>query len=154
LATNSDFKDLLQRFNALEVRYLVVGGYALAFHAQPRFTKDVDIWVEPAAENASRVYRAVANFGAPLDGVSEADFTTPGVVFQMGMPPNRIDILTAIDGVDFPGAWARRVSGIYDGVPVHYLSREDLITNKTASDRPQDRIDVELLKSTRPEPER
>ncbi len=142
---NPDFRDLFCAFNARDVRFLVVGAYAVTFHARPRFTKDLDVWVDPKEDNARRVWQALAEFGAPLTGVAEADFTRPGVVLQIGVVPNRIDVLTSITGVAFRDAWGRRVSSEYGDQAIHVLSREDLIVNKKALGRPSDLADVAEL---------
>jgi hypothetical protein len=142
---NSDFSDLLQCLNDEDVRCLVVGGYAVMFHTEPRFTKDLDVWVDPTPENAKRVWQALVRFGAPTDKLSIDDLTTPGVFFVMGVAPTRIDILTTIDGVSFPEAWSRAAAGSYGGVPVRFLSVADLIRNKRAVGRPQDLLDVARL---------
>lgn len=144
---NRDFRDLLAAFNAHEVRYLVVGAYAVTFHSRPRFTKDFDVWVEPSADNAPRVVRALTQFGAPLaaHGVTQADFQRPGVVYQMGSPPNRVDVLTAIDGREFADCWPRRVMSTFGDAAVAYLSKADLIVNKRIVGRPQDVDDVRAL---------
>jgi hypothetical protein len=142
---NPDFKELLSEFNARDVRYLVVGGYAFAFHAKPRTTKDMDIWVEPSAKNARAVWNALAKFGAPMRDVTTQDFETVGTVYQIGQPPNRIDILTRIEAVSFDDAWSSRVAGKYDDVPVWYIGRELLVRNKKALGRLQDLADVETL---------
>jgi hypothetical protein len=144
---NRDFRDLLAAFAAHDVQFLVVGAYAVTFHARPRFTRDLDVWVEPSSTNAPRVMSALTAFGAPLaaHGVSVADFLRPGVVYQMGLPPNRIDILTAVDGLDFGACWPRRVTSTYGDAPVHYLAKADLITNKRTVGRPQDLEDVRAL---------
>jgi hypothetical protein len=102
---NPDFRDLLAEFNAHEVEYLVVGGHALAAHGHVRATKDLDVWVRPTADNAPRVLRALGTFGAPLQDLSEKDLTVPGLILQIGLPPVRIDVITAIDGVGFDLAW-------------------------------------------------
>jgi hypothetical protein len=144
---NRDFRDLLAAFGAHDVRFLIVGAYAVTFHARPRFTKDLDVWVEPSEANAPRVVQALAEFGAPLQahGVTAADFVRPGVVYQMGLPPNRIDILTAVDGLDFAACWPRRVASTYADVAVNYLAKSDLILNKRHGARPQDLEDVKAL---------
>lgn len=144
---NRDFKDLLDALSAHDVRFLVVGGYAVTFHTRPRFTKDLDVWVEPEPDNARKVWAALAAFGVPLraDGVTEQDFCNRGVVYQIGLPPSRIDILTAIAGLEFAPCHARRVESSYGGSPVAYLSRQDLIVNKRAVGRPQDLEDVRAL---------
>jgi hypothetical protein len=147
MASNRDFSELLAAFAAAEVRYLVVGGYAVAHHARPRFTKDLDVWVEPTPANAARVWRALTAFGAPLTDVRLEDFTDPDAVYQIGVAPNRIDVLMGIPAVEFSGAWSRRSEGNYGGQRVHFLSREDLIANKRAVGRPQDMDDVRALEA-------
>jgi hypothetical protein len=142
---NPDFRDLFSELNAAEARYLVVGAYAVTFHARPRFTKDLDLWIDRAPENAARVWKALAAFGAPLAEVRPADFTRPATVFQIGIVPNRIDLLTTIEGVEFPLAWERRVRSEYGDQVVWILSRSDLITNKRTLARPQDLEDVRDL---------
>jgi hypothetical protein len=114
-------------------------------HAVPRFTKDLDIWIEPDDENATRVMEALRQFGAPLSSISEAELTAPGTIFQMGVPPNRIDIVTSIDGVTFDDAWPLRFAASYGDVPIAVLSRAHLIQNKRAVGRPQDLVDAALL---------
>ena len=141
----SDFKELLSIFNQQAVKYLIVGGYAVAEHAEPRFTKDLDIWVEASGENAKRVFGALQSFGAPLSGLTEADFSREGSFYQMGRPPARVDILMSIDGVGFEDAWANRVEADFGGITTSFISRKDLITAKKAAGRPQDLIDVENL---------
>ena len=113
MAINPDFRDLFAALNASGAKYLLVGGYAVAFHARPRFTKDLDVWVDTGGENASRVVAALNEFGAPMESVSDGDLARPGVVFQIGVPPNRIDIVTSIEGVLFDEAWPGRASTIY-----------------------------------------
>ena len=127
------------------MRYLVVGGYAVGFHSKPRYTKGIDVWVEPSPENASRVWTALAVFGAPLTGVTPKDFETPGLVYQIGVPPVRIDIPTRLEGVDFTEAWKARVDWHYGDVPMHVLSKSHLIANKRVVGRPQDPADIKVL---------
>lgn len=145
--TNRDFRDLLAEFSGRDVRFLVVGGYAVTFHSRPRFTKDLDIWIDPVPGNAGRVFEALIAFGCPLavHGVLATDFSTPGTVYQIGVPPNRIDVLTAVEGLRFSECWERRVPAKFGGVDVAYLSREDLILNKKSVGRPQDLEDVRAL---------
>jgi hypothetical protein len=131
--------------NAAGARYLLVGGYAVAFHAQPRFTKDLDVWVDPDPANASRVLAALHEFGAPLHELTVADLERPGTVFQMGFPPNRIDVVTAIDGVSFGEAWPERAQTTYDDQAVPVIGHRLLMQNKRASGRPQDLLDLEIL---------
>lgn len=139
-----DFKELLRIFNANGVRYLIVGAYAVMVYTEPRFTKDLDIWVEAEPRNAAKVFDSLKEFGAPLSDLSARDFATSGF-FQMGRPPVRIDVLMNVDALEFAEAWEKKRPGDFDGVEVNYLSREDLIKNKAASGRPQDLIDLEAL---------
>jgi predicted nucleotidyltransferase len=142
---NSDFSDLLRLFNDNGVRYLVIGGYAVIQYAEPRYTKDLDLWISADAANAAAVFKALREFGAPLSDMTEDDFAHEGYFYQMGVPPVRVDVLMGIPGLHFDGAWARRVDSDFDGLVVSFISREDLITVKHASGRPQDLIDADLL---------
>ena len=142
---NQDFVDLLRAFAAAEVRFLIVGAYALAVHGRPRATGDLDVWVEPSAENAARVIRALSAFGAPLKGIVESDFTAPGVTFQMGVPPGRIDILTNLTGVTFGDAWATRHRGAFGDLDVNYIGRAAFVANKRATGRLKDLAVVDGL---------
>lgn len=144
-----DFKELLSALNEHRVKYLVVGAYAVAIHAQPRATKDLDILVRAGAENAKAVFAALAQFGAPLQGLTAADFAEPGPFFRMGREPVGIDILTAAVGVDFDAAWERRVEDVIDpatGLKANFISRDDLIAAKLASGRLQDLADVDAIR--------
>jgi hypothetical protein len=140
-----DFKDLLCELNEHAVEYLVVGAHALAAHGHLRATKDLDVWIRPDHANASRVLQALASFGAPLHDLKLDDLVSPGLIFQIGVPPLRIDLITAIDGVTFDEAWSSRLATRFHGVPAPVLSRELLIRNKKASGRLQDLADVEQL---------
>jgi hypothetical protein len=142
-----DLKDLLRIFNANAVKYLIVGGHAFGVHAEPRATKDLDLFIGSDRQNANAVFKALGQFGAPMGGLSPSDFTD-GSVFQIGQPPDRIDPLQKIDGVDFNEAWNNRVEGSIDGdTPVSVISRHDLIRNKLASGREQDLLDVKVLRA-------
>jgi hypothetical protein len=144
-----DFKELLSVLNAHHVRYLVIGAYAVSIHAQPRATKDLDIWVKADAENAKAVFAALAEFGAPLQGLTPADFAQPGPFFRMGREPIGVDILTAIPGVEFEASWQRRIEDIVDpgtGLTANFISADDLITTKLASGRLQDHADVDAIR--------
>ena len=144
-----DQRDLLREFNAQRVRYLVIGGYAFSHYTEPRATKDLDLYIDASAENAARVYAALAHFGAPLAGVTAKDFQNPESIFQVGLPPSRIDILQAIEGIDFAAAWNASVPGATgDDIPVRYISVEDLIRNKLALGRRRDLADVEELQKS------
>lgn len=143
---NSDFKDLLRLFGVHEVRYLVVGGYAVSHHAQPRFTKDLDLWIEPSAENATRVAGALIEFGIPLVEVTESDFAQEGLQFAVGMPPSQLDFLTTVPGLQFDECWPERVIVNLGDIPVSYLSKNALIEAKKTAGRPQDLADLEELR--------
>lgn len=144
---NPDFRDLLHEFNEHHVEYLVVGAHALAAHGHVRATKDLDVWVRSSSENAARVYSALRAFGAPLADLSVEDLSSAGTIFQIGVAPIRIDIITAIDGVDFESAWLGRMITRFAGEAVAVLSREHLIQNKRAAGREQDLLDVKWLES-------
>jgi hypothetical protein len=144
---NRDFKELLAEFNAHGVDYLVVGAHALAAHGHVRATVDLDVWIRPSAENAAKVIAALRAFRAPLHDLTEEDLTRDDVVFQIGLPPLRIDILTAIDGVTFEQAWSTRLETTFGGLPTAVLSRADLLANKRAAGRPQDLADLAWLES-------
>jgi len=149
MSVNPDFADLFRTFNDADVRYLVVGAYAVIFHAEPRYTKNVDLWVEPTPGNAERVFRALAAFGAPLDQVRAEDFQEAELVYQIGIEPNRIDILMGIPGLDFAAAWEHAVASRYGDQPIRVLSLDDLILAKRTSGRPQDLLDVARLERIR-----
>jgi hypothetical protein len=142
---NQDFVDLLDAFLRADVRFLVVGAYAFAVHARPRATGDLDIWIEPTAENAGRAMAALGEFGAPLQQVTAQDFTQPDVVFQIGVAPRRIDILTGLTGLTFGEAWADRTAHAIGPLEVPFLGRASLIRNKRATGRPQDIADLSYL---------
>jgi hypothetical protein len=131
--------------NAQSVKALIVGGYAVAFHAKPRFTKDIDLLVEPHPDNAQRLLRALSDFGFGAVDLAVGDFTIPGRVVQLGIAPNRVDLMTAIDGVSFADAWTGRVSGRFGAVPVFYIGKAELVRNKRATGRAQDLADIEAL---------
>lgn len=146
---NQDYFDMFAALNAANVRYLVVGAYAVGFHVEPRTTKDIDIWVEATAENAQRLFKALAEFGAPLENVTVADFCNEEMVYQIGVPPNRIDIIMGLEGVAFDDAWQNRVEAPYDGQKVTMIGREELIEVKKRAGRPQDVEDLKALEAVR-----
>jgi predicted nucleotidyltransferase len=148
---NQDYKEMLQCLLEEKVRFLLVGAYALAVYGYPRATKDIDFFVRATPQNASNVMRALIRFGAPVHDVSESDFSSEGIVFQIGNSPRRIDILTRISGVDFERAYANKALIKVEGVEVPVISLEDLIANKRASGRLQDLADVERLESVLPQ---
>jgi hypothetical protein len=145
MQTNSDFRDLFAALNAVDAEYLVVGALALAAHGHIRATKDLDVWVRATTENAERVHRALAAFGAPLQDLTVDDLASPNLIFQIGVAPVRVDIITSIDGVEFGEAWAEKLASEYADQTVYVLSRRHLIQNKKASGRLQDLADVEAL---------
>jgi hypothetical protein len=142
---NRDFVEMLSALSEAGVEYLVVGAHALAAHGIPRATGDIDIWVRPSPENAKKVRAALAAFGAPLFDLTLDDLSRPGTVFQIGVPPGRIDILTAITGVTFEEAWPRRTSVDLQGIVAPLIGRADFIANKRATGRPKDLADLALL---------
>ena len=144
MAENPHYKELLQLLNEFEVEYLIVGGFAVMKYSEPRYTKDLDVWVHNSRQNALRVIEALTKFGAPLehDKVTAETFTNKRVVYQIGIAPVRIDILTEITGVSFPPAWRKRVASTFFGVPVHFISLDDLVANKQALGRSVDLKDL------------
>lgn len=143
-----DLKELLRAFNEHGVRYLIVGGYAFGAHAEPRATKDLDVFIATDELNSNAVYRALAAYGAPLDGFSPADFRDQSG-FQIGQPPARVDVLQSISGITFEEAWPNRIEGMIDGeVLAPIISKNDLIRNKLKAGRDQDTLDVQVLRAT------
>jgi len=151
---NDDFLDLLRALVEAEVEFVVVGAHAMAVHGVPRATGDLDVVVRPSGENASRLLTALRAFGAPLDahGVGERDFSSPGAVYQLGLPPRRIDLLTSLTGVTFDEAWAGRVELVVAGMSVSFLGRDALLRNKRATAREKDLADLRLLAGAGEEP--
>ena len=139
------FQEFVGLLNARDARYLVVGGYAVAFHGHPRYTKDINIWIEREADNVHRVLEALVDFGFGSVGLSESDFTAADQIIQLGRPPNRIDLLTTLRGIDFPTAFANKVTAEIFGEPVHFIGLADLKRNKRAVGRHQDLADLENL---------
>jgi hypothetical protein len=140
-----DFKELLELFNAHKVEYIVVGGYALAFHGAPRFTGDIDLLVKPDSKNAQRILAALNEFGFGSLNLCQSDFIRMGNVIQLGVPPVRIDIMTSLTGVDWEKAQAGKVAGDYGGTKVYFLGRKEFITNKKTLGRKRDLADLEAL---------
>lgn len=140
-----DFEELFMLFAAQQVKAVIVGAHAVAYHAKPRYTKDLDILIEPTIENGNRVVAALAAFGFGELGITPDDVGTSGKVLQLGVPPNRIDLITSIDGVTFDEVWRGKASGRYGMAEVWYIGREELIRNKRASGRPQDLADLSSL---------
>jgi len=149
MAENPDYKELLQLLNESQVEYLIVGGFAVMKYGEPRYTKDLDVWVSNSELNSRRLVQALTNFGAPVehDGITAETFAGKDIVYQIGIAPVRVDILTQITGVDFADAWGKRVPGTFFGVPVHFISRDDLETNKRALGRASDLEDLKRSSS-------
>jgi hypothetical protein len=149
---NRDFAEMLSALSAAGAEFLIVGAHAMAAHGRPRATGDLDIWVRPTPENAARVWTALQAFGAPLFDLSLEDLTRPGVVFQIGVPPCRIDLLTEITGVTFDEAWPRRLTAEVEGQPLPFIGRNELLANKRAIGRPKDVDDLAFLEGRGNEP--
>lgn len=145
MLTNPDFKELLSTFKRYKIKYLVVGGYAVMKYTEPRYTKDLDIWISTDKQNAENVFAALCDFGAPLINLTPDDFTQEGYFYQMGKPPFRLDIMMSIPGLDFQQAYKNKIEVEIGSVTIPFISRLDLIKSKKASGRPQDLIDVEKL---------
>lgn len=143
---NEDYKEMFSILLDYEVKFLVVGAYALGAHGYPRATGDVDIWIKACPENSKKVYQSLTAFGAPVSALTPETFIEKGIVFQIGVAPRRIDILTTIDGVDFAEAYEAREVIEVEGLKIPFLSKEHLIRNKEATGREKDRLDVQCLK--------
>ncbi len=142
---NKDFMKLLRAFQHVDVRYLLVGAFAVEYHGQPRTSRHLDLWLDDTAENMELVYRALAEFGAPPIAIDHLNAASPLEVVWIGVPPNRIDLCKGLRGLDFAGAWERKVDAERDGVRVHVISRPDLILAKRAAGRDKDLADAEAL---------
>lgn len=143
---NKDYKEMLQILLDNEVEFLVVGAFAMGAYGYPRATGDIDIWITTTPENSQKTYKALAQFGAPLEQINEQTFCEEGMVFQIGIAPRRIDIITRIDGVDFKQAWKKRNPITIDKLTVPFISKLDLIKNKDSTNRDKDRLDAEQLR--------
>ncbi len=143
---SSDFKDIFKIFNKYKVKYLLIGAYAVIYYTEPRFTKDIDIWVKPDIKNAEKVYKSLSEFGAPLRNIKVNDFTNKKMIYQIGVAPVRIDIIIGTTGMKFDSAWEKRKKSFYDKVSVNIISRKDLIKIKTKLKRKQDILDIEKLR--------
>jgi len=144
---NQDFVEMLSELSAAGAEFIIVGAHALAVHGLPRATGDLDIWIRSTPENAGKVWKALIAFGAPLDQLSMNDLSTPGIIFQIGVVPCRIDILTDIDGVEFDEAWANRKYIKIHSIDIPVIGMQELLKNKKAAGRPQDIADVTRLES-------
>ena len=143
---NEDYKEMLQILLSNEVKFLIVGAYAMGAQGYPRATGDFDIWVEPSSENSKNVYNSLAEFGAPLEQINTETFTEKGIIFQIGIVPRRIDILTFIDEVEFDKAYQDKENIEIEGIAIPFLSKKDLIKNKEATGREKDKLDAAYLK--------
>lgn len=145
-----DFEELLQLFNRYRVRYCIVGAYAVAFHARPRYTKDMDLLVEPGIENGRKIVAALKAFGFGALQLTPEDFIRPGRLIQLGYEPVRIDLITSIEGCSFEQAWKHRVQGRYGGQRAWFIGRDELVRNKALSGRRQDQLDIDTLRGRIP----
>ena len=148
MSASTHFKELLRKLNEHDVRFLIVGAYAVMKYTEPRYTKDLDIWVEPSPQNAEKVFNALAAFGAPMAAVTTQDLTNQDLVFQIVIEPQRIDVMMAVKGLRFAEAWPRRVETQFEGEPMCLICKEDLLVAKQAAGRPQDLLDAEALRQS------
>lgn len=146
MLTSPDFRELLKIFEKHKIRYLIVGGYAVMKYSEPRFTKDLDVFIATDQDNANAVYSALKKFGAPLENLTSDDFTHKDYFYQLGRPPLRVDIMMSIPGIGFDEAWENREVVELADLKIFFISRSDLIRSKKASGRPQDKIDIDKLK--------
>jgi hypothetical protein len=142
---SQDFKEFIASLNANKVRYLIVGGYAVAFHGHPRYTKDLDVWIDRSPQNAARIVKALERFGFGSLDLKADDFLVPDQIIQLGLPPNRIDVLTTLAGVDFRSCYAARVKAKIGGMTANFIDLKNLKKNKEAVGRTQDLADLENL---------
>ncbi|MBM4080338.1 MAG: hypothetical protein FJ272_16830 [Planctomycetes bacterium] len=149
MPVNPDYEELFAKLNAHRCKYLVVGAYAVMHYTEPRFTKDLDVWVEPSPRNANRVWSALLEYGAPLVGMSPSDLCKTEMVLQVGEVPNRVDIMMAVSGLRFSVAWRSRVRSRYGRTRISILGKRDLIRSKRRTGRPQDRLDIQNLQARR-----
>ncbi|MFO8053098.1 MAG: hypothetical protein R6U54_03965 [Candidatus Omnitrophota bacterium] len=146
---NKDYKEILQILLNNEVQFLIVGAYAMGAYGYPRATGDFDIWVKTSAENSKKIYKSLSDFGSPLKDITENTFTEEGIVFQIGVAPRRIDIITHIDGVNFQEAYKTRKNIKIEGLNIPFISEDDLIKNKQSTGRPKDKLDANNLKKNK-----
>ncbi len=146
---SSDYEDLFKVLNDYDIRYLVVGGYAVMFHTEPRYTKDIDVWIIPEMNAADKVYEALKKFGAPLVGMAPEDFKDKKMIFQIGVAPVRVDIMADVPGVSFERAWKNRKRVKYGNTSINVLGIDELVKAKKKANRTQDRLDLEKLLDSR-----
>ena len=145
MVINKDFREFIECLNKHNAEYLIVGGYAVAFHGHPRYTKDLDVWIRVSSKNAEKLMKAIKDFGFDSLGLTKNDFQTPQLIIQLGNPPNRIDIITSASGIDFDEVFPQKVVVDVNGLSVNFIDLSNLIKNKTASGRHQDLADIENL---------
>ena len=143
---SSDYEDLFKTLNGYKIKYLIVGAYAVIYYTEPRYTKDIDVWVFPDLNDNQRVYDALKKFGAPLSGINPEDFKNKKMIYQIGVAPIRIDIKMDVEGLNFKKAWENRKKILFGITPVHIVSLQDLIRSKKKMGRPQDLLDIQKLK--------
>jgi len=146
---NEDYKEMLQILLKNEARFLIVGAYAMGAYGYPRATGDIDIWVEGSPENSEKIYKSLSEFGSPLSELSRDTFCEKGIIFQIGVVPRRIDIITCIDGVEFPQAYQNKQEVEIEGLKIPFLSKEDIMRNKEAAGRDKDKLDIKYLREKR-----
>ena len=142
---NQDYSELLKILNEYKVQYLIIGAYAVIYYTDPRYTKDMDIWVKKETENIKGLYKALAKFGAPLEKIAEEDFMKKDIIYQMGIEPVRIDILTNLFGIDFEKAWKTKSKTKYGDIGMNIIDLDNLIKSKKKAGRAQDKIDIKKL---------
>jgi hypothetical protein len=143
---NEDYKEMLQILLNNEIKFLIVGAYAMAAYGYPRATGDFDLWIEASLENSKKIYKSLSEFGAPISNITEETFSEKGIIFQIGVAPRRIDIITHIDGVDFKEAYESRKNIEIENLPLPFISKENLIRNKQSTGREKDKLDADYLK--------
>jgi len=146
MVLDSNFKEFILSLNANGVKYLVVGGFAVAYHGYPRYTKDIDFWIWASPENASRMLQTIRDFGFGTLGLTEADFLNPANIVQIGNEPNRIDLILGLEGMDFEECFQLRQEVVFEGVPIHFIDLDNLIKSKRMAGRRKDLLDVDELK--------
>jgi len=146
MPVNQDYKDLFKILNEEKVEYLIVGAHAVIFYAEPRYTRDIDLWINPTKENVDSLWNALVKFGAPLIDITKEEFENPNLIYQIGIEPNRIDIIMGMDKVSFAEAYNQKKGSFYDGIPIDIISISDLIKTKENTGRKKDELDIESLK--------
>ena len=146
MPVNQDYKDLFKILNEEKVEYLIVGAHAVILYVEPRYTRDIDLWVNPTKENVDSLWNALVKFGAPLIDITKEEFENPNLIYQIGIEPNRIDIIMGMDKVSFAEAYNQKKGSFYDGIPINIISISDLIKTKENTGRKKDELDIESLK--------